>query len=266
MLQGSADDHHRARLHLACLVYAGQVNGLSNQQINRRTPLCCALIFSSARSTSCWRVPLVAGPDKAPTEPVPTPEPRISLWEFTVRPYGWLSGIEGTSGVGGFRTEVDFPFKTVLENLDMYAAMQLEVRRDRFMLLLDGMYIKLSARGETPGRLLETIDVEFEQVMAEAAFGYRLWQNERGFVDVFAGARYMHMRFRAFARARQQRHSFAFGRPQPRSRPPCHRDPLEGRIRSHRTSREPYCRRRALADSGPGGRGAGKSSEFAAFH
>jgi opacity protein-like surface antigen len=124
---------------------------------------------------------------------LPPPAVASSLWEVTVRPYGWLAGVEGTVGVRGYTAETDIPFKDILSNLDMVAALQLEVKRDRWMVLLDGMYIKMSDQGETPGRLLSTINVEVEQIMAEAAIGYRLWESDRGYFDVFAGARYLHL-------------------------------------------------------------------------
>lgn len=125
--------------------------------------------------------------------PVPPPAPESSLWEVTVSPYGWLAGVEGTTGALGYTAETDIPFKDVLSHLDMTAALQLEVKRDRWMVLLDGMYLKMSTAAETPGRLLSTIDVEMEQVLAEAAIGYRLWESDRGYLDVFAGVRYMRL-------------------------------------------------------------------------
>ncbi len=134
-----------------------------------------------------------AGTNLVDKAPVPPPAVASSLWEVTVRPYGWLAGIEGTVGVGGYTAETDIPFKDILSNLDMVAALQLEVKRDRWMVLLDGMYLKMSDQGETPGRLLSTINVEVEQIMAEAAIGYRVWESDRGYLDVFAGARYMHL-------------------------------------------------------------------------
>ncbi|MDB6133692.1 MAG: hypothetical protein JWM59_1935 [Verrucomicrobiales bacterium] len=121
------------------------------------------------------------------------PPPPTSLWEVTVRPYGWLAGMEGTTGVKGYTAETDVSFNEILKNLEMTAALQAEVRHDRWMLLLDGMYLKMSGDDGTPGRLLSTIDVEVEQIMAEASIGYRIWENERGFLDVFAGVRYMHL-------------------------------------------------------------------------
>lgn len=133
-------------------------------------------------------------PSSAPAkEPVTQPAPSSPLWEITVRPYGWLAGVEGETGVKGYTVATDVGFDQILENLDMVVAMQFEVKRDRWSFLFDGLYLKLSGESETPGRLLQSAGVELEQLMIEAAIGFRLWDGPRGFVDVLAGARYLRL-------------------------------------------------------------------------
>ena len=124
----------------------------------------------------------------------PPSPPVASAWEITVAPYGWLAGISGTMGVGGFSADVDVPFSKILDHLDMVGAVQLEIKHDRWMLLLDGMYLRLSAgSSDTPGRLFSSVGVEVEQVLAEADLAYRLLEGKRGFLDVFVGARYLYL-------------------------------------------------------------------------
>jgi hypothetical protein len=106
----------------------------------------------------------------------------------------WGAGLSGEVGVKGFDpVPVDVPFKNILKNLDMTAALTLEARHRRWGFILDGMYLKMSAGGETPGRLLTSIDVQVEQVLAEASVAYRLLEGERGYLDLLAGARYIHL-------------------------------------------------------------------------
>lgn len=143
--------------------------------------------------------PLLGGellaPDTSKTT-VPTSSPEEALspnWQLTANAYGWLAGINGTLGAGGYSANADVPFSKILENLDMTAAMQLELRYDRWMLLADGMYLRASADSETPGRLFSSVGLEVEQVLAEVDLGYRVWEGEAGFLDVFAGARYLKM-------------------------------------------------------------------------
>ena len=124
---------------------------------------------------------------------IPPAPPVVDGWEITASSYGWLAGIKGTMGLGGFSAEVDVPFSKILDNLDMTAALQFEIKRDRWMLLLDGMYLRASVGSETPGRLFSSVGVEVEQVMAEADVGYRLLEGKHGFLDAFVGARYMYL-------------------------------------------------------------------------
>lgn len=128
---------------------------------------------------------------KAPS-PAITPEPASSNdWQVTTWAYGWLAGIEGTTGVKGFTSEVDVPFSGVLDHLDMTASLNLEAQKGRWGGWIDAMYLKVSAGGSTPDPLLDVVSVSMEQVAAEAAMFYRVWEGKRGCLDLYAGARYM---------------------------------------------------------------------------
>lgn len=127
---------------------------------------------------------------KAPPSEAIIP-PAIDPWEFTLSPYGWLAGLEGTTGVRGFTAETEVPFKDILSNLDMTAMLNLEARKGRWGGWVDGLYLKMSMDGQTPGPLLDSVGVSIEQIVAEAALFYRVWENDRGFLDLYAGARYM---------------------------------------------------------------------------
>ena len=106
---------------------------------------------------------------------------------------GWLAGVKGTTGVLGTPVDVDIPFKDILNHLDFAAELNLEVRRQRWGVILDGMYMKLSAGGAPPGPLYSTADVDVQEVIAEASLAYRLFEWDQGWLDVYAGARYFYM-------------------------------------------------------------------------
>lgn len=112
-------------------------------------------------------------------------------WQVTAWAYGWLAGLEGTTGVKGFTSEVDIPFSGILDHLDMTASINLEAQKGRWGGWTDGMYLKVSAGGETPDPLLDIVNVSMTQVAAEAALFYRVWEGDRGCLDLYAGARYM---------------------------------------------------------------------------
>jgi hypothetical protein len=69
--------------------------------------------------------------------------------------------------------------------------MNLEVQKGRWGGWIDGMYLKVSAGGNTPDSLFDVVNVSMTQVMAEAAVFYRVWESPRGSLDLYAGARYM---------------------------------------------------------------------------
>ena len=139
-------------------------------------------------------LPVLAGEPAAPPPTMAAAIQSESDWNFYVTLPVWAAGMSGDVGVGGFApVAVDMPFKEIAENLDMTAALTLEARHRRWGLILDGMYLKMSDSGETPGRLLTSVDVQVEQVLAEVALAYRLLEGDRGYLDILAGARYMYL-------------------------------------------------------------------------
>ncbi|MFT5408723.1 MAG: hypothetical protein ACI9NC_001433, partial [Verrucomicrobiales bacterium] len=131
--------------------------------------------------------------DVVDASPVTAPERSSPLLDVTLTLPGWGAGVDGTMAIKGFTTGIHADIDDILKNLDMIAAAGLELRHDRFGLILDGMYIKASVGGDTPGSLLSNVSVGIEQVLAEAALSYRILEGERGWLDVLAGARYVYL-------------------------------------------------------------------------
>ena len=147
------------------------------------------LIACSVLATGVAAVAGTGGKTVAPAAELTAPP--LNPWSVTVTPYGWLAGMEGTVGVKGYTAETSVGIDQILDNLDMTAMMNVELQRGRWGGWMDGLYLKMSAGADTPGPLLSSVDVSVEQIAAEAAVFYRLWEGEKGFVDVYAGARYM---------------------------------------------------------------------------
>ncbi len=123
---------------------------------------------------------------------IETPSPSsISPWEFRITPYGWLTGLDGTVGGGGLTAGVDAPFfDEILDNLKMAAAVDIEARYDRWGFIIDGFYADLGAGGSIPGNAYKSASVDLKQFIGQASVAYRIYETPKGFVDVFAGARY----------------------------------------------------------------------------
>lgn len=118
------------------------------------------------------------------------PASPASPWEFRVQPYGWLTGIDGSTGVGPLTADVDASFSDVFEQLEMAAALQFEARNGRWGIIADGFYCELAASGTPPGPLYEEIEVGLEQFIGELSIAYRIYESPDAFVDLYAGMRY----------------------------------------------------------------------------
>ncbi len=65
-----------------------------------------------------------------------------------------------------------------------------EVRKGKWGILGDGFFAQLSASGDPPGPLYNNANIKLQQGMLELALAYRIIDDRRGFLDIYAGARY----------------------------------------------------------------------------
>lgn len=143
---------------------------------------------------------LVAGPASAqdPDDPM-TAE---GDWHFTVAPYLWATGMEGTISFEGTPDiPVDVTFSDIWSNLDLALSLHFEGRKDRWGFALDGMYFKIAATANLtapigPGEgVTGEIGVELEESVFEGFGFYRLAVTDRsvnpGFIDALVGFRYV---------------------------------------------------------------------------
>jgi len=104
--------------------------------------------------------------------------------------YGWLTGLDGTTGVGGLTSELDVSFLDILDDIKMAAALQFEARNGKWGILADGFYVDLGASSPTPGPIYNNVDIEMKQFIGELSLAYRVYESPSGFVDLYAGMRY----------------------------------------------------------------------------
>jgi hypothetical protein len=123
--------------------------------------------------------------------PAPIAEtPAASPWTFRVEPYGWLTGIEGTTGVGPFIAEIDQSFSDIFSNINMAAALQFEARNGRWGIIADGFYADLGGSGSTPGPVYDSVGIGMKQFIGELSVAYRIYETPSAFVDIYGGFRY----------------------------------------------------------------------------
>jgi hypothetical protein len=75
---------------------------------------------------------------------------RAADWEFSLAPYLWGAGLEGTLEAERVSADVDIPFSDIWDNLDAGVLTQFEARRGRFSLASNLVYLKLSPDAERP--------------------------------------------------------------------------------------------------------------------
>ena len=114
-----------------------------------------------------------------------------SGWQFMLSPYGWVASLKGTVGIADVRTDVDVPFSDILKKLELAGMLRGEVRKNRWGLLVDGIYMKLYADMQTPGPFFNTISPTIEMSVLDMALAYRVVEGDRGWVDLLVGARYI---------------------------------------------------------------------------
>ena len=131
---------------------------------------------------------------KNPYETVPGKDPKE--WSLVIEPYLWALGVAGDVGVKGLpAVHANFKPKTVLQNLDWGIMGKAELRKGRWGLLGDGLFAQLSVDGSPPGPLYSSGFVKVQKGTASLALAYRVIDDRRGFLDIYAGARYNYMGF-----------------------------------------------------------------------
>ena len=132
-------------------------------------------------------VMLMAAPAGAQTQAGTTQE---NKWEFEFTPYLWLAGIEGDVRSGRFSTGgVEASFTDIFQDLNAAFMGTFEARKGRWGILLDTMYLNLSATGETPDRAIGDVDVKLTQGLYSLAGLYRVVEKPFA-LDLLAGVRY----------------------------------------------------------------------------
>jgi hypothetical protein len=112
-------------------------------------------------------------------------------WRITFTPYVWMSGLEGTIGVGSTISEVDVSFTEGAEDFEFGFAGLAEGRRYPWVLRVDFYYVSLS--DEEAISAGDTLRVGQNELMLHPEVGYALLSRPWGGVDGLIGARYRNL-------------------------------------------------------------------------
>ncbi|ASQ06403.1 hypothetical protein GOB13_14875 [Sinorhizobium meliloti] len=119
----------------------------------------------------------------------PRPAEAEGGWTFSVAPYFWIAGLSGDTAQFGLPTvHIDSSFSEIFGNLDFALMAAGEARYDRFSVIGDVIYTKLSADAETPlGILASDVDVRSESFSGLLGLGYAVLDGPDGHLDVVGG-------------------------------------------------------------------------------
>jgi hypothetical protein len=121
--------------------------------------------------------------------PVTTTEP----WVITVDGPGWLAGVSGTTGFHGVNSNVNVGVGQILKHINVIYSFGGEVRKGRFGVLGDLLYLNAQAgTGERSG-LVSKVDLGLQQFLGEFFGSYRVIEGPRGWLDLLAGFRYTYL-------------------------------------------------------------------------
>ncbi len=133
--------------------------------------------------------------DMAAAPAVAPPVPVASDWRVQLTVYGWATALNGDVGVGNMPSaSVDVPFSEVLRHLDGALMGSVFIENDRWIVLADLVYAKLSDSQGLPS-YGAGVDVGLTETIATGAVGYKL-PTGRSDLDVAftAGARYVNLK------------------------------------------------------------------------
>lgn len=122
----------------------------------------------------------------------PQPQPADpDKWTFSISPYFWAAGITGDTGVFGLpEVHVDESFGDILSDLDFAFMAAGDARYDRFSIVTDIIYVRITTDAATPrGVLADEVDLKTETFAAMIGAGYSVIDEPQGRLDVIGGVK-----------------------------------------------------------------------------
>jgi hypothetical protein len=116
-----------------------------------------------------------------------------SPWQITIGGPGWLAGVSGHTGFRGVNPYVSSSVIDILKHVNVIDTLFAEVRKGRFSVLGDYLYLNAQGgTGEMSG-LVSKVDVSLQQFIGEFFGSYRLVEGPRGWLDLLGGFRFTYL-------------------------------------------------------------------------
>ena len=130
----------------------------------------------------------------------PASQPSLAMpddkWHFGVTPYLWFAGTHGTAGFAGRNASFHASFGDIFSYLNIGIMGAVEARKDRFIIPVDFLWMKLSddkAFAESPNPNISSIKVKVYESILTPKVGYLVVNQEKLKVAGTVGIRYWHL-------------------------------------------------------------------------
>lgn len=113
-------------------------------------------------------------------------------WQISVGAPGWLAGVTGTTGFHGLNVNLDIGVEPIIRHLNSIFAFEGEVRKGRFGVTGDLLY--LNAQASDPGTgLVSKTDIGLQQFGGKFFASWRVLRGSCGWLDMLGGFRYTYL-------------------------------------------------------------------------
>jgi outer membrane autotransporter protein len=113
-------------------------------------------------------------------------------WQISVGGPGWLANVSGTTGLHGVNSDIDVDVGQILRHINVIYSLGGEVRRGRFGVSGDLLYLNAQAGAAGTG-LVSKVDLGLQQFLGEFFGSWRVLRGSRGWLDMLAGFRYTYL-------------------------------------------------------------------------
>jgi hypothetical protein len=116
-------------------------------------------------------------------------------WHVTAVPYLWFPGMHGTVGIMGHDASVHASATDILSNFRFGLAGITEFRRNRFLVPIDFMWVRLGADKSLPFPDVgaTSANIKMAELILTPEIGYRLIDQPKYKIDAVTGFRYWHL-------------------------------------------------------------------------
>ncbi len=107
-------------------------------------------------------------------------------WQFSIAPYLWAAGMDGTMTIADQEADFDVPFGDIIKNLDLAFMGHFDMRNERWVVASDLIFVNLE---DTQDLANGSVTAGIDLTLVEVVVGYRLSPA----VALLAGARWVDM-------------------------------------------------------------------------